>query len=57
MIQQRGPEAVAENNATMASITRFIDRYDFPKPVIGRVNGAAPCEPSRRTRLVRSPRT
>ena len=41
MIQQRGPEAVAENNATMASITRFIDRYDFPKPVIGRINGAA----------------
>lgn len=41
MVQQSGPDAIAENNAAMASITRFIDRHDFPKPVIGRVNGAA----------------
>ncbi len=41
MVQQQGPEAVAANNAAMASITRFIDRHDFPKPVIARVNGAA----------------
>ncbi|MEM7340714.1 MAG: enoyl-CoA hydratase-related protein [Actinomycetota bacterium] len=40
-VQQQGPEAVAENNAIMASITRFIDRHDFPKPTIARVNGAA----------------
>ena len=40
-VQQEGPEAVAANNATMASITRLIDRHDYPKPLIARVNGAA----------------
>lgn len=39
--QQQGPEAVAEMNRSMEHVTRFIDRYDFPKPVIARVNGAA----------------
>ena len=40
-VQQEGPEAIAENNRTMASITRLIDRHDYPKPLIARVNGAA----------------
>lgn len=39
--QQQGPEAVQAMNDTMADVTRFIDRHDFPKPVIARVNGAA----------------
>lgn len=39
--QQAGPEAVRAMNEQMASITRFIDRHDFAKPVIARVNGAA----------------
>jgi len=39
--QQRGPDAVAEMNAAMADVTRFIDRHDFSKPVIAAVNGAA----------------
>jgi len=41
MVQQSGPEERAADAAAMASVTRFIDRHDFPKPVIGRVNGAA----------------
>lgn len=41
MVQQDGPEAVAANNTAMASITRLIDRHDYPKPLIARVNGAA----------------
>ncbi len=40
-VQQQGPEAVAANNAAMASVTRLIDRHDYPKPLIARVNGAA----------------
>ena len=40
-VQQQGPEAVAANNATMGAITRLIDRHDYPKPIIARVNGAA----------------
>lgn len=40
-VQQQGPEAVAENAAAMRDVTRFIDRHDFPKPVIAAVNGAA----------------
>ncbi|MEL7207607.1 MAG: enoyl-CoA hydratase-related protein [Actinomycetota bacterium] len=40
-VQQQGPEAMAANNAAMASITRLIDRHDYPKPLIARVNGAA----------------
>lgn len=39
--QQAGPEAVRAMNEAMADVTRFIDRHDFPKPVIARVNGAA----------------
>lgn len=41
MVQQSGPDAVRENAETMASLTRLIDRYDYPKPLIARVNGAA----------------
>ena len=40
-VQQAGPQAVEANNQAMASITRLIDRTDFPKPMIARVNGAA----------------
>lgn len=40
-VQQAGPEAVKENNRVMAGITRLIDRHDYPKPLIARVNGAA----------------
>lgn len=40
-VQQAGPEAVRANAEQMASITRLIDRYDYPKPLIARVNGAA----------------
>lgn len=40
-VQQAGPDAVATNAAAMASITRLVDRADFPKPLIARVNGAA----------------
>ena len=40
-VQQAGPDAVRANNEQMASITRLIDRYDYPKPLIARVNGAA----------------
>ena len=40
-VQQAGPEAVEANNELMASVTRLIDRYDYPKPLIARVNGAA----------------
>lgn len=40
-VQQQGPDAVAANNEAMASITRLIDRHDYPKPLIARVNGAA----------------
>jgi len=40
-VQQQGPDAVAANNAQMASLTRLIDRHDYPKPLIARVNGAA----------------
>lgn len=41
MVQQQGPEAIAENDVAMAKVTRFIDRHDYPKPVIAAVNGAA----------------
>ena len=40
-VQQEGPDAVRANNETMASVTRLIDRHDYPKPLIARVNGAA----------------
>jgi enoyl-CoA hydratase/carnithine racemase len=40
-VQQAGTEAVKQNNEQMASITRLIDRHDYPKPLIARVNGAA----------------
>jgi enoyl-CoA hydratase/carnithine racemase len=40
-VQQAGPEVVRANNEQMASITRLIDRHDYPKPLIARVNGAA----------------
>lgn len=40
-VQQEGPEAVAANNEAMATVTRLIDRFDYPKPLIARVNGAA----------------
>ncbi|MEM8922751.1 MAG: enoyl-CoA hydratase-related protein [Actinomycetota bacterium] len=40
-VQQEGPEAVAANNAAMRTVTRLIDRPDYPKPLIARVNGAA----------------
>lgn len=40
-VQQAGPDAVRENAETMAGLTRLIDRWDFPKPLIARVNGAA----------------
>lgn len=40
-VQQAGPEAVAQNAETMAGLTRLIDRWDYPKPLIARVNGAA----------------
>lgn len=40
-VQQQGPEAVAANDEAMAGVTRLIDRFDFPKPLIARVNGAA----------------
>lgn len=40
-VQQQGPDAVAENNRAMAGVTRLIDRFDYPKPLIARVNGAA----------------
>lgn len=41
MVQQQGADAVAANNAAMANVTRLIDRFDYPKPLIARVNGAA----------------
>jgi len=40
-VQQEGAEAVAANAEAMAGVTRLIDRFDFPKPLIARVNGAA----------------
>lgn len=40
-VQQAGPDAVRANNEQMAAITRLIDRHDYPKPLIARVNGAA----------------
>ncbi len=40
-VQQAGPDAVKENNRVMAGLTRLIDRWDYPKPLIARVNGAA----------------
>ena len=40
-VQQAGPEVVKANAEAMAGITRLIDRHDFPKPLIARVNGAA----------------
>lgn len=39
--QQAGPEAVAANADLMKDVTRLIDRFDYPKPLIARVNGAA----------------
>ncbi len=40
-VRQAGPEAMAENQAVMDTVTRLVDRADFPKPLIARVNGAA----------------
>ncbi len=40
-VQQAGPDAVKENNRVMAGLTRLIDRWDYPKPLIARVNGIA----------------
>lgn len=40
-VQQQGADAVAANAAAMANVTRLIDRFDYPKPLIARVNGAA----------------
>jgi hypothetical protein len=40
-IERQGPEAVRENAAAMESVTRLIHRFDYPKPLIARVNGAA----------------
>lgn len=39
--QQQGPDAVRAMNESMADVIRFVDRHDFAKPVIARVNGAA----------------
>jgi hypothetical protein len=41
-IERQGPEAVRENAAAMESVTRLNDRFDYPKPLIARVNADYP---------------
>ena len=40
-IQQSSPEEQAADAALMSQATRLIERFDFPKPLIARVNGVA----------------